>query len=165
MIGHVVHREAHSSYLIPLAADLLDRLLGDHCDTDTAVPLKSEVLHAIRCHHTEETTLTTEAGSIRIADGLNMERGRSRIPYKHGGRGINTVSGQAIEDVQPQTGDNTAVLVEIEMNNAAGVYVVDTLLKAKLANSWLKRQVRIIAVNTNGDNGPVERIELYSPRI
>ena len=159
-IGHVVHREEHSYYSIPLAADLLDRLLGDRYDTDTAVRLKSEVLHAILCHHTEETPLTTEAGIIRIADGLDMERGRSRIPYEHGGRGINTLSSQAIEDVRLKAGDDTPVLVEIEMNNAAGVYQVDTLLKAKLVDSRLEDQVRIIAVNTNGDDGLVERIEL-----
>lgn len=159
-IGHVVHREHHSYYSIPLAADLLDRLLGDRYDTDTAVRLKSEVLHAILCHHTEETPLTTEAGIIRIADGLDMERGRSRIPYEHGGRGINTLSSQAIEDVRLKAGDDTPVLVEIEMNNAAGVYQVDNLLKAKLANSRLEDQIRIIAVNTKGDDGLVERIEL-----
>ncbi|TQQ81551.1 HD domain-containing protein [Halonotius roseus] len=159
-IGHVVHREDHSYYSIPLAADLLDRLLGDRYDTETAVKLKSEVLHAILCHHTEETPLTTEAGVIRIADGLDMERGRSRIPYEHGGRGINTLSSQAIEDVRLKAGDDTPVLVEIEMNNAAGVYQVDNLLKAKLANSRLEGQIRIIAVNTKGDDGLVERIEL-----
>ena len=159
-IGHVVHREKHSYYSIPLAADLLDRLLDDRYDTETAVRIKSEVLHAILCHHTEETPLTTEAGIIRIADGLDMEQGRSRIPYEHGGRGINTLSSQAIEAVRLKPGDNVPVLVEIEMNNAAGVYQVDTLLKAKLADSRLEDQVRIIAVNTKGDDGLVERIEL-----
>ena len=159
-IGHVVHRDDHPYYSIPLAADLLDRLLGDRYDTDTVVRLKSEVLHAILCHHTEETPLTTEAGIIRIADGLDMEWGRSRIPYEHGGRGINTLSSQAIEEVRLKPGDETAVLVEIEMNNAAGVYQVDTLLKAKLANSRLESHIRIIAINTTGDDGLVERIEL-----
>jgi len=159
-IGHVVHREDHSYYSIPLAADLLDRLLGDRYDTETAVKLKSEVLHAILCHHTEETPLTTEAGVIRIADGLDMERGRSRIPYEHGGRGINTLSSQAIEDVRLKAGEKTAVLVEIEMTNAAGVYQVDNLLQAKLSNSLLEDHIRIVAVNIQGDDGLVERIEL-----
>lgn len=159
-IGHVVHREEHSYYSIPLAADILDRLLGDRYDTETAVKLKSEVLHAILCHHTEETPLTTEAGVIRIADGLDMERGRSRIPYEHGGRGINTLSGQAIEDVRLKAGEERAVLVEIEMTNAAGVYQVDNLLQAKLSDSRLEDHIHIVAVNTKGDDGLVERIEL-----
>jgi len=159
-IGHVVHREDHSYYSIPLAADLLDRFLRDRYEIDTAVRLKAEVLHAILCHHTEETPLTKEAGIIRIADGLDMEQGRSRIPYEHGGRGINTISSQAIEEVRLEEGEDSPVLVEIEMNNAAGVYQVDNLLKAKLSGSLLEEHVRIVAVNTKGDDTLVERIEL-----
>ena len=159
-VGHVVHRDSHSYYSIPLAADILDRLLPELYETETVVRVKAEVLHAILCHHTEETPLTTEAGVIRIADGLDMERGRSRIPYEHGGRGINTLSSQAIENVRLMPGDDVPVLVEIEMINAAGVYQVDNLLKAKLDDSRLEDQVRIVAVNTKADDMLVERIEL-----
>ena len=159
-VGHVVHRDSHSYYSIPLAADILDRLLPDLYGTETAVRVKAEVLHAILCHHTAETPLTREAGVIRIADGLDMERGRSRIPYEHGGRGINTLSSQAIQNVRLMEGDGTPVLVEIEMINAAGVYQVDNLLKAKLSESLLEDEIRIVAVNTKGDDMLVERIEL-----
>jgi len=96
----------------------------------------------------------------RVADALDMERGRSRIPYEKGGRGINTLSSQAIRDVTLQEGDDTAVLVEIEMVNAAGVYQVDNLLKAKLRDSTLEDHVRIVAINTKEESGLVERIEL-----
>ena len=161
-IGHVVHRDEHAYYSIPLAADLLDRLLPEigFYDPGEAVRMKSEVLHAILCHHTPEDPLTTEAGVIRVADALDMERGRSRIPYEEGGRGINTLSSRAIENVSIQPGDGTPVLVEITMINAAGVYQVDNLLKAKLDGSGLEDHVRIVAVNTKGDDSLVERIEL-----
>ncbi|WP_276271597.1 HD domain-containing protein [Haloarcula litorea] len=160
-IGHVVHRDDHPYYSIPLAADLLDRLLGEFYDVEARVRMKGEVLHAILCHHTEEQPLTLEAGVVRVADALDMEHGRSRIPYEQGGRGINTVSSQAIEAVTLQPGDDHPVLVEIEMNNAAGVYQVDNLLKAKLRDSGLEEHVRIVAVNGGDDDGQiVERIEL-----
>jgi metal-dependent HD superfamily phosphatase/phosphodiesterase len=161
-IGHVVHRDNHSYYSIPLAADLLDRFLreSDHYDTAAAVRVKAEVLHAILCHHTEEQPLTLEAGVVRVADGLDMERGRSRIPYEKGGRGINTLSSQAIRDVTLNPGNGRAVLVEIEMVNAAGVYQVDGLLKEKLQDSGLDDNVRIVAINTKTDDPLVERIEL-----
>ncbi|WP_324661952.1 HD domain-containing protein [Haloarcula sediminis] len=160
-IGHVVHRDDHPYYSIPLAADLLDRLLEGYYDVGERVRMKGEVLHAILCHHTEEEPLTLEAGVVRVADALDMERGRSRIPYEHGGRGINTVSSQAIETVTLEPGDDYPVLVEIEMNNAAGVYQVDNLLKAKLHGSGLEGMIRIVALNSheNGDR-IVERIEL-----
>jgi metal-dependent HD superfamily phosphatase/phosphodiesterase len=160
-IGHVVHRHEHPYYSIPLAADLLDRFLGeiDRYDTAGAVKIKSEVLHAILCHHTEETPLTREAGVLRVADALDMERGRSRIPYEEGGRGINTISSQAITRVSLQAGDDRPVMVEIEMTDAAGVYQVDELLKRKLEDSRIDDYVRIIAVNTHNDD-LVERIEM-----
>jgi len=160
-IGHVVHRDAHTYYSIPLAADLLDKILPEYYDVSETVRMKGEVLHAILCHHTEEEPLTLEAGVVRVSDALDMERGRSRIPYNEGGRGINTVSSQAIETVTLSPGEDHPVMVEIEMNNAAGVYQVDNLLKAKLDDSGLEQYVRIIALNTREDgNQIVERIEL-----
>ena len=162
-IGHVVHRDDHAYWSIPLAADLLDRVLPqfDFYDTEDVVRVKGEILHAILCHHTEEDPLTTEAGVVRIADALDMEEGRSRMPYEKGGRGIDTVSSQAIRRVTLMEGDAVPVLVEIEMLNAAGVYQVDNLLKAKLRDSGLEDDVRIVAVNVREDeNNLVERVEL-----
>jgi hypothetical protein len=159
-IGHVVHRDEHAYYSIPLAADVLDRILPTFYDTKSAVRIKGEVLHAILCHHTEEDPLTTEAGVIRVADALDMERGRSRMPYQKGSRGIDTLSSQAIKAVSLKEGDDRAVLVEIEMEGAVGVYQVDNLLKAKLRDSGLEDDVRIVAVNATEDEALVERIEL-----
>ncbi|WP_049923755.1 HD domain-containing protein [Halopiger djelfimassiliensis] len=160
-IGHVVHRDEHVYYSIPLAADVLDRLLPEFYDLAETVRMKGEILHAILCHHTAETPLTTEAGIIRVADALDMESGRSRIPYEHGGRGINTLSSQAISRVSLHEGETAPVMVEIAMTNAAGVYQVDNLLKAKLRNSGLEDEIRIVAVNTNENHEQlVERIEL-----
>jgi metal-dependent HD superfamily phosphatase/phosphodiesterase len=163
-IGHVVHRDEHPYYSIPLAADLLDRLLPKMgYDTAEAVRVKGETLHAVLCHHTEEDPLTTEAGVVRVADALDMERGRSRIPYEKGGRGINTISSQAIRRVSLHQGDERPVRVEIEMTDAAGVYQVDELLKAKLRDSGLEDDIRIIAVHTETDGEQsrlLERFEL-----
>ncbi|ELZ13593.1 metal dependent phosphohydrolase [Halovivax asiaticus JCM 14624] len=160
-VGHVVHRDRHPFYSVPLASDILDRILPEFYDTVDAVRVKGEVLHAILCHHTPVDPLTLEAGVIRVADALDMERGRSRIPYEQGGRGINTLSSQAISRVSLHEGESSPVMVEIAMTNAAGVYQVDNLLKAKLERSMLEDHVRIVAVNTNENREQlVERIEL-----
>jgi metal-dependent HD superfamily phosphatase/phosphodiesterase len=161
-IGHVVHRDDHTYYSIPLAADILDRILPEFYGLRERVRVKGEVLHAILCHHTAEDPLTLEAGVIRVADALDMERGRSRIPYEKGGRGINTISSQAIREVNLSPGEEYPVLVEIEMTDAAGVYQVDSLLKAKLRDSGLEQHLRIVAVHVRDDDGDslIERIEL-----
>jgi len=161
-VGHVVHRDDHPYYSIPLAADILDRVLPNFYDVAETVRMKGEILHAILCHHTEEDPLTLEAGVVRVADALDMERGRSRIPYSKGGRGIDTLSSQAIKRVTLSEGEDYPVLVEIEMTNAAGVYQVDNLLKAKLRDSGVEEHVRIVALNTyeEDEEALVERIEL-----
>jgi metal-dependent HD superfamily phosphatase/phosphodiesterase len=160
-IGHVVHRDSHTYYSIPLAADILDRILPEFYDVAEQVRIKGEVLHAILCHHTEETPLTMEAGVVRVADALDMERGRSRVPYEQGGRGINTVSSQAIEKVTLREGDQHPILIEIQMKNAAGVYQVDNLLMSKVNDSGLEDHLQIVALNTRTDGEQiVERIEL-----
>lgn len=158
-IGHVVHRDRHPYYSIPLAADILDRVLGEFYEIPELVRMKGEILHAILCHHTEEQPLTVEAGVLRVADALDMERGRSRMPYNQGGRGIDTLSSQAIAQVALREGDEYPVLVEITMTDAAGVYQVDELLKAKLNESRIEEYIRIIAMNTRED-ALLERIEL-----
>lgn len=156
-IGHVVHRDNHPYYSIPLAADLLDRILPEFYDIADCVRMKGEILHAILCHHTEEQPLTIEAGVLRVADALDMESGRSRMPYQQGGRGIDTLSSQAIDEVALREGKRCPVLVEIRMTNAAGVYQVDGLLKAKLEHSGLEEDIRIVAVS---EDDLLERIEL-----
>lgn len=158
-IGHVVHRDSHAYYSIPLAADVLDRILPEFYDTEERIRIKGEILHAILCHHTVEQPLTTEAGVMRVSDALDMERGRSRMPYKQGGRGIDTLSSQAITQVALLKGEECPVLVEITMTDAAGVYQVDELLKAKLNDSGIEEHIRIVAMNTREDD-LLERIEL-----
>jgi len=158
-IGHVVHRDDHPYYSIPLAADILDRLLPEFYAVPDAVRVKGEVLHAILCHHVEEDPLTTEAGVIRIADALDMERGRSRIPYDQGSRGINTLSSRAIHRVTLQSGEEVPVLVEIEMTDAVGVYQVDELLESKVTDSGLEDEIRIVALKVDTEQDElVERL-------
>lgn len=158
-IGHVVHRDEHPYYSIPLAADILNRILDEFYEIPELVRMKGEILHAILCHHTEEQPLTTEAGVMRVADALDMERGRSRMPYEQGGRGIDTLSSQAITQVALREGNESPVLVEITMTDAAGVYQVDELLKSKVNESRIEDHIRIVAMNTREDD-LLERIEL-----
>ncbi|RRJ28626.1 HD domain-containing protein [Halocatena pleomorpha] len=158
-IGHIIHRDSHAYYSIPLAADVLDRILPEFYDTEARIRIKGEILHAILCHHTVEKPLTTEAGVLRVADALDMEQGRSRMPYRQGGRGIDTLSSQAITQVALLEGEDYPVLVEITMTDAAGVYQVDELLKSKLNNSGIEEYIRIVAMNTREDD-LLERIEL-----
>jgi metal-dependent HD superfamily phosphatase/phosphodiesterase len=162
-VGHVVHRDEHVEYSVQLAAPVIDDVLASYYDDpDERVALKGDALHAILCHHVEEEPLTPEAGIVRVADALDMERGRSRLPYTEGERSIDTVSSQAVEDVTVTAGGDEVdapVLVEIALRNSAGVYQIDNLLKPKLQGSRIEDHVKIVAIN-EGEDEIVGRLEL-----
>ncbi|MFW6448073.1 MAG: HD domain-containing protein [Halobacteriota archaeon] len=158
-VGHVVHRHHHSHYSVALAWGVLDDLLTTVYDREVATTIAGEVLHAIVSHHVEISPLTREAGVVRVADALDMERGRSRKPYERGGRGINTLSSQAIQTVSVRQGEEHPVDIEIEMTSAAGIYQVDELLRSKVEGSRIEQFVRIVAIRVDGDDRLVDRIE------
>ena len=159
-IGHVVHRDRHSYYSVDIAANRLEDVLETVYDPGTAMTITGEILHTIVCHHREETPLTREAGVVRVADALDMERGRSRRPYEAGGRGINTISSRAIKAVVLKPGENRPAMIEIEMTSDAGIYQVDELLNSKIQGSRLEDYIRIVAVRSEEQDRLIERFEL-----
>lgn len=159
-VGHVVHRDQHTTYSIDIAWSLLLDVLDGVYDIAPATKIAGEALHAIACHHRTETPLTREAGVVRVADALDMERGRSRRPYEAGGRGINTISSRAIKAVSLHQGDERPVNIEIEMTSAAGIYQVDELLNSKVKGSTLEDHIRIVAVRSEEEDRLIERFEL-----
>ena len=79
-IGHVIHREGHEHLSLVLAPSLIEHLLEPIYDLRTRTILKGEILHAIYAHQREIAPLTIEAGVVKVADALDMESGRARIP-------------------------------------------------------------------------------------
>jgi metal-dependent HD superfamily phosphatase/phosphodiesterase len=161
-IGMSVHREGHEDWSLLLAEPKLHELLeGLYQEPDLTV-IASEVLGAITSHRDYGQPLTLEAGIVRVADALDMAKGRSRIPFEHGRVSIHSLSAAAIEEVAIKDGERTPILIEIEMNNSSGVYQVDELLKAKLRGSGLEPYVEVIAhIDTEAEKRlvPIYRLE------
>jgi len=103
------------------------------------------VLETITSHRESGHPLTLEAGIVRVADALDIEEGRSRIPFERGRVSIHSISAAAIDEVIISEGQEHPVSIEIKMNNSAGVYQVDELLKAKLHGSGLEPYVEVVA--------------------
>jgi len=144
-IGHAIHRNNHAEFSIVLASNILDELLKKFYNKKQRIIVKSEVLHAIICHHLEYKPLTLEAGCVRIADALDAKEGRARIPFEMGRVSIHSVSAMAIKDIRINKGKNVPVSIEVIMKNSAGIFQVDELIKAKLQNSGLEQYIEIIA--------------------
>ncbi len=144
-VGMSIHRDDHERYSLFLAADTIDGLLKAAYEEPERSVIASEVLHAIIGHRRDGHPLTVEAGIVRIADALDMARGRSRVPFEAGRHNIHSLSAYAIDEVKISPGEERAVRVEIAMSNSAGIYQVDELLAEKLRGSGLEQQFEVVA--------------------
>jgi metal-dependent HD superfamily phosphatase/phosphodiesterase len=144
-IGMSIHRAEHEGFSLFLARPKLRQLLDGIYDLRTIAILQSEILHAIIAHRSGGRPLTIEAGIVRVADALDMAKGRSRIPFAHGSVSIHSISAAAIEAVQLEAGETKPVRLRIEMSNSAGVFQLDQLFREKLAGSGLEAYVELEA--------------------
>ena len=120
-------------------------LLDGVYDEPELTVIVSEALQSITSHRADGEPLSLEAGVLRVADALDMAKGRSRIPFERGSVSIHSLSAAAIDEVRITDGDARPVMVEIVMNNSSGIYQVDGLLKAKLRGSGLEPYVEVVA--------------------
>jgi metal-dependent HD superfamily phosphatase/phosphodiesterase len=161
-VGMSVHRDGHEDFSLFLAEPKLRELLDGLYDEPDVTVIVSEVLETITSHRDYGRPLTLEAGIVRVADALDMEQGRSRIPFARGSISIHSLSAAAIEDVAIKDGDERPILIEITMNNSSGIYQVDGLLKAKLQGSGLEPYVEVVAhIDTEAEKKlvPIYRLE------
>ncbi len=143
--GISIHRAEHEAFSLFVAQDKLRELLADIYDVPTATIIRSEILHAIIAHRSGGKPLTLEAGVVRVADALDMAKGRSRISVASGSMSIHSISAAAIEAVHIEAGDEKPLRLRIEMTNSAGVFQLDQLFREKLAGSGLERYVEVEA--------------------
>ncbi|HEX7052098.1 MAG TPA: HD domain-containing protein [Longimicrobiales bacterium] len=144
-LGMSIHRSDHESFSLFVAQAKLKELLDDVYDVAAATTVRSEVLHAIIAHRSGGKPLTLEAGIVRVADALDMAKGRSRIAFEAGSASIHSVSAQAIEAVHIEPGEVKAVRLSIEMSNSAGLFQLDQLFREKLAGSGLEPYIELEA--------------------
>lgn len=143
-LGMSIHRIEHETYSIILTNSLLREAL-DFMPIRERTIVISETLHAITSHRRDGKPYTKEAGIVRIADALDMSSGRSRIPYEAGKVNIHSMSAYAIEKIEIVEGKERPVLINIEMNNSAGIFQVDELLKEKMDKSGIEQYFEIKA--------------------
>ena len=143
--GMTIHRTDHEAYSLFLTADKLGGLLADAYEEPERSIVVAETLHAIIGHRRRGDPFTIEAGIVRVADALDMARGRSRVPFEAGHQNIHSLSAYAIEEVKIVPGKDRAVRVEIAMSNSAGIFQVDELLATKLRGSGLEHHIEVIA--------------------
>ena len=144
-VGMSIQRPDHEAFSLFVAQDKLKEVLPELYDRRTGTLIRSEVLHAIISHRSGGKPLTLEAGIVRLADALDMAKGRSRIPFESGSVSIHSISAAAVESVSIEEGEEKPVRIRIELSNSAGVFQLDQLLREKLKGSGLEPHVEVVA--------------------
>ena len=166
-VGMSIHRRDHEDWSLFLAEPKMRELLAGVYDEPELTVVVSEALQSITSHRADGEPLSLEAGVLRVADALDMAKGRSRIPFERGSVSIHSLSAAAIDEVRITDGDARPVMVEIVMNNSSGIYQVDGLLKAKLRGSGLEPYVEVVArIDTEAEKRlvPAYRLDFGEPR-
>ncbi len=150
-IGMVIHRKEHYQAAIQLAAPILERKLDHIYDNPGKVAdILSTILHGIYSHDDDIQCLTFEAGVTKIADGSDLSKGRTMVPFHKGKVDIHSVSAMAINDVILEKGEDKPLNITVVMDNPAGVFQVEAVLVKKISTSGLKDHVNI-EILVNGD--------------
>lgn len=150
-VGISIHRADHEAFSLFIAEQKLRELLAGLYPTREETIIRSDVLHAIISHRSGGKPFTLEAGVVRIADALDMAKGRSRIPFEAGSVSIHSISAAAIESVSIERGETKPIRVRIELANSAGVFQIDQLLREKMKGSGLEPHVEIHASVAEGE--------------
>ena len=168
-LGMIVQRLNHEKYSAFLALDVLENLLTPIYSEEERAIITSEVLHAIVCHEdtpvneSSSRILTKEAGIVGIADALDMEAGRARIPFNAGKIDIHAISALSIEKVTVELTEDAPkpITIKIRMSNSAGVFQIDELLKPRIIKSGLEQFFHVIAeITGEKETRIIEKFEI-----
>lgn len=160
-LGMAVVRERHEEFSVLLALGFLEKYLEPVYPKDQAAIVTTEVLHVLVSHHRQQHPLTLEAGVVRVADALDMEKGRARIPFEAGKINIHSISALSIEKVEIRKGTEKPVTIKIKMSNSAGIFQVDELLRGKIQGSGLEKYIHVVAeITGERERKIIERFEI-----
>lgn len=136
-LGLVVHYDQHDEFGLALSVEKARELLAGLYPVRERTILIAEVLHAIATHVSDRCCLTLEAGVLRVADALDMSKGRSRM--------LDHASSSTIEEVILHRGAARPVRIEIHMTSAAGLAHTEAALRHRLGTTRLEDQFEIVA--------------------
>jgi uncharacterized protein len=157
-IGMAVTREAHEWHSLVLADNIIRRHLARiYPENDPMrMVLRAMAHEGIVGHMAHDRIHSLEAGSVLVADGTDMSRGRSRIPQlmsRDPAIGdMHRYSASAITRVDITQGDSKPVRLSVSMENVTGLFQVEEVLMAKVKVSPMMAHLEIVALV--GDQPP-----------
>jgi len=150
-IGMTIGRENHEKNGVVLANPILERILKKVYpdDFEKQIVVRSLALECMSGHMGTQKIHSFEAGVVLIADGCDMEKGRSRIPIminvspKPGD--IHQYSSASINKVNISKGSKKLLAINVEMSASVGFFQIEEVLFHKINASTLKPFIELTA--------------------
>src|SRR5438034_5591858 len=139
----LIYLDRHELLSVPIALDWLWRKLQLVYAEPQLTVIVSEVVHDVLAHNVNERCLTLEAGIVKVADALDMTKGRSRKAIGAGKIDIHSISAAAVEAVRVTHGVSKPIRVEVDINNPAAVFHLNEVFGQKLSHSSLQPYVEV----------------------
>jgi metal-dependent HD superfamily phosphatase/phosphodiesterase len=156
-LGMTVGRQNHELHSAYLAYPILDRLLRKVYagELSKLVAVRSLALECIAGHMGTRTVNSLEAGVVQVADGCDMTRGRARIPLimapRPGPGDIHKHSANSIKNVRISRGKDNPIRIEIQMSGEVGLFQIEEVFLAKIAQSTAKSYIELYALVDGGE--------------
>jgi len=149
-IGMSMGRQNHELHSTILACPIIDSILSEVYESlHKRVVVRSVALEGIAGHMGTISVSSLEAGIVQIADGLDMTKGRARIPIAmaHPPRvgHIHQYSANSIEDVCIKAGTEKPWRIDVYMSSEVGLFQVEEVLLHKIAGSSAKQHIELYA--------------------
>ena len=150
-IGMTIGRENHEKNAIILAYPILNRILQKLYPNNSRkiVIMRSLITECIVGHMGTQKIHSLEAGTILVADGCDMEKGRARIPMMINTQSrvgdIHKYSASEIRRVYIENGDEKPIKIRVEMNESVGFFQVEEVLLGKINFSPVKPYIELYA--------------------
>ena len=143
------HHEWHSITLAdPIIRNYLERVFPNEADVQAV--LRAMVHEVIVGHMGNSEIHSVEAGTVLVADGSDMGKGRSRIPSllsRDPSVGdMHRFSASAVQRVDITTGETKPVRITASMDNLTGLFQIEEVLMAKIKESPIMPYIELCAL-------------------
>lgn len=161
-IGNQIHRVGHEAHGLILALPIVDRILGGiYPDPFKRAKVRSFILSSINSHDLNPPPLTIEGGITAVADGTDITKGRGRKAFALGSVDIHSISALAVDQVVIERGRRKPVLINVTMNNSAGIFQVEEVMAPKVIRTPLRQFVELRAATLPaGEEQIISRVRL-----
>ncbi len=156
--GMGVAREAHEWHTINLVDPFIRRHLERVYPAEAALRVVARAVahEAVVGHMAKVRIHSVEAGTVLVADGTDMTRGRSRIPQLIERDPVvgdmHRFSANAVTRVDLTPGEHKPVRINVAMENVTGLFQVEEVLMTKVKASPIMQHLEVSA--TVGDEPP-----------